>query len=236
MQQGLLEKETGKGNSVTEINILAENLAETVDMNQADKETPAVTLIDRAITAVQGAEQKIEAQAKRIADLERMVMVDPLTGLLNRRGFEKELRRVLATARRYDEQGVLIYLDLDDFKRVNDTYGHLAGDEMLKQVACFLDKSVRRSDYVARLGGDEFAILLIKISDMNGVLRAEIMNRRLNQAYLRWKGKMIGIRASLGIQPFDGTETVEELLDKADRAMYKNKRRRTGPLPAKVTA
>ena len=106
---------------------------------------------------------------------------DPLTGLLNRRGFEKELSRVLATARRYDEQGVLIYLDLDDFKRVNDNYGHSAGDEMLKQVACFLDKSVRRSDYVARLGGDEFAILLIKISDMNGILRAEIMNRRLNR-------------------------------------------------------
>lgn len=226
MQKGISGIKMRKKNLLTEINLLAESLSRAASLKECDRKPPSSVLLDRALEAAQGAEKKISEQAERIADLERMVMIDPLTGLLNRRGFEKELKRVLAASRRYGEQGVMIYVDLDEFKLVNDTYGHAAGDEMLRQVSRFLEKSVRESDYVARVGGDEFVIILIRISDENGVSRAKALSRSLNKAYISSGGKMIGVRASCGIQPFDGTEDPRCLLDRADRAMYKTKRAR----------
>ena len=101
------------------------------------------------------------AQAQRtIAELEARADVDPLLDILNRRGFERELKRSLAYLQRYNGEAALLFIDLDGFKAVNDRHGHAAGDALLKAVARELVGHVRASDVVARLGGDEFGVLL----------------------------------------------------------------------------
>ena len=103
---------------------------------------------------------QLEASRARISELEARVDIDPLTDMLNRRGFERELKRSLAYVKRYGTSAALVYVDLDGFKPVNDRHGHAAGDAVLKAIAAALVRNVRASDVVARVGGDEFAVLL----------------------------------------------------------------------------
>ena len=111
---------------------------------------------------------ELERSRARIVDLEAKVDIDPLTDLLNRRGFERELKRSVAYVKRYGVSAALIFLDLDSFKPVNDRHGHAAGDAMLKAVAAAIVAEVRASDVVARIGGDEFAVLLWNVQRAAG--------------------------------------------------------------------
>lgn len=176
----------------------------------------------QAIRAAAHAERRIVELKQRIADLEALAATDELTGVLNRRGFEGELHRALAAARRYHEAGVLIYVDLDDFKHINDRYGHAAGDAALRHVARVLTTRVRVTDSVGRLGGDEFAILLTRTSLENGVRRAEDLSACLEETPLPWRDAHISVRASFGAVAYspDTRATVQELLGMADREMY----------------
>src|SRR5207248_2997139 len=97
---------------------------------------------------------------QRIAELDRLAHNDPLVPLPNRRGFVRELERLLARIARYDEPCAMLFVDLDDLKQLNDRHGHCAGDAALIHVAQLLVEGVRQSDTVARIGGDEYAILL----------------------------------------------------------------------------
>jgi hypothetical protein len=101
---------------------------------------------------------QLEQSRARITDLEAKVDIDPLTELLNRRSFERELKRSVAYVKRYGASAALVYLDLDGFNPVNDRHGHAAGDAVLKAVAAALVRHVRASDLVARVGGDEFVV------------------------------------------------------------------------------
>jgi diguanylate cyclase (GGDEF)-like protein len=103
---------------------------------------------------------QLEVSRARISELEARIDIDPLTDILNRRGFERELKRSLAYVKRYGTSVALVYVDLDGFKPVNDHHGHAAGDTVLKAIAAALVRNVRASDVVARIGGDEFAVLL----------------------------------------------------------------------------
>ncbi len=180
--------------------------------------------IGKLKSAARAAERKLADQNTRITQLEQISTTDELTGILNRRGFEEEFRRVLARARRHDEEGVLVYVDLDGFKPVNDTHGHAAGDEVLRQVGRILIDSVRGSDSVARIGGDEFCVLLVKTSRQYGTERAEALNRAMNSAVVSWNERQIAIRASCGLQAFTARDNAKELLSCADAAMYRIKR------------
>ena len=117
----------------------------------------------RLAAEVERLERELAAARSQMAALEARADVDPLTDVLNRRGFERELKRSLAYVKRYGPSAALLYLDLDGFKAVNDRHGHAAGDAVLKAVAMVLSRHVRASDVVARLGGDEFAVLLWNI-------------------------------------------------------------------------
>ncbi|HET8754971.1 MAG TPA: PAS domain S-box protein [Solirubrobacteraceae bacterium] len=157
--------------------------------------------------------------------LQHLVDHDPLTGLFNRRRFEQELDRHVAHVERYGPGGALLVLDLDDFKSVNDTLGHNAGDELIVTVGGLLRCQLRDSDIVARLGGDEFAILL----PAGGADEAEAVAAKLVQA-VRDEITVVGARrarrvtTSVGVAPFgDGDVTGEEMLVNADLAMYEAK-------------
>ena len=162
----------------------------------------------------------------QIAELEARADVDPLTDILNRRGFERELARSLAYVKRYGGAAVLVLIDLDGFKAINDSHGHATGDALLKMVARQLTSRVRASDIVARLGGDEFAVVLWNIDGTRAAAKVRELEDAIATAALGEGGVSVG--ASAGTVPLDGNLTAAAITDAADKAMYARKRERRG--------
>ncbi|MBV8403281.1 MAG: EAL domain-containing protein [Gammaproteobacteria bacterium] len=154
---------------------------------------------------------------------------DALTGLVNRREFERRLEEAIESGHRGDGQHVLCYLDLDRFKIVNDTSGHLAGDSMLREVAKLLRDAVRDSDTVGRLGGDEFGILLVGCPLEKARQIADDVTRAVGDHRFVWRDKIFNIGASIGLVEISRESgTQEELLAAADTACYVAKRQGSG--------
>jgi diguanylate cyclase (GGDEF)-like protein len=151
---------------------------------------------------------------------------DPLTGLLNRRSFARELRSHCARGARYGATGAALMIDLDSFKSYNDTLGHGAGDELIRQVARALSARLRKSDVLARLGGDEFAVLL-PTADEDGArqVAAELLSCVRGDDPAQDGGDHPGMTASIGIALFDDARGLapEQVMVNADRAMYEAK-------------
>ncbi len=146
---------------------------------------------------------------------------DALTGLINRREFEARLKQAIRNARVEQRQHVLLYLDLDEFKVVNDTSGHLAGDEMLKQVTALLRPRVRRSDVLARLGGDEFGVLLEDCPLDHARQIAEEMRRTVREFRFCWRDQIFEVGVSIGLVPVDADSAdLGGVLSAADAACY----------------
>jgi diguanylate cyclase (GGDEF)-like protein/PAS domain S-box-containing protein len=152
--------------------------------------------------------------------LRKLADHDTVTGLFNRRRFEEEVTREVATAQRRDVGGALLVLDLDNFKDVNDAQGHACGDQVLREVAAILSSRVRRSDTVGRLGGDEFAVLLPEADPGQAKKVADELHEALRSHRFAFDGKGIRMTTSIGVVPIDGTESEGELLLSADMAMY----------------
>lgn len=158
-------------------------------------------------------------EAKDAADYQ--ASHDSLTGLINRREFEKQVVAALHDANAYSVVHSLLYIDLDQFKVVNDTCGHAAGDELLRQVANLLSNLVRGQDTFARLGGDEFGLLLNCCEKEDAQLVGAKICDSLAEFRFGWEGKIFGIGASIGLTHIDSqSRGIEELLSQADSACY----------------
>ena len=153
--------------------------------------------------------------------LREQAIRDPLTDLFNRRYLEETLERELARAAREDYSVCIIMIDLDHFKRVNDTYGHEAGDEVLKTLAITLSEHCRRGDFACRYGGEEFVVVMPNMNMDTAYERAENIRQSLNSLRMPYRGNILSITISMGIAcyPTNG-ETRELILRAADQAMY----------------
>jgi diguanylate cyclase (GGDEF)-like protein len=179
------------------------------------------------------AEEVLHLRA-RVTDLEAGLVAaealadrDVLCPVLNRRAFERELSREISLARRHETSLCLIYLDLDDFKLVNDRFGHACGDEMLKRVCDIVRGQVRQSDIVGRLGGDEFAVILSHAELGDCQIKADLIHEEI-AALTVTRGKAaqhapVGMGASCGIVQWSGQRSSELLIAQADEAMYRAK-------------
>lgn len=175
---------------------------------------PAIQSIFRDITERKLAEQHLEYLAN----------FDSLTGLPNRRLFFDRMGRSILNAQRQKYQVGLLYLDLDRFKEVNDSFGHAVGDLLLKETAARLTQSLRLSDTAARMGGDEFTVILTKIVEAEdaAIVAKRIIAGLASPFSLDGHEVSIGVSIGIGIYPLDG-EDVDSLLKKADTAMYRAK-------------
>jgi len=160
---------------------------------------------------------------KQVEDrLRHMADHDPLTDLLNRRGFDAELHRHIAHSERYGPEGALLLLDIDNFKRVNDTLGHHAGDEVIAAIAGVLRGRLRGSDVLARLGGDEFAVILPHVTQEQADTVADSVVQAIREeVVLLSDGSPIVVTTSIGVAMFDDQPvTATEALTRADVALY----------------
>lgn len=210
-----------------------------VENRQRNKGQDSAEMLLMAYEALAAAESRILEQQKRMNELEALASTDPLTGLMNRRGFEKFFAIETERLRRNDSKGCLLVLvDLDHFKEINDLFGHQAGDACLKMVARHLQNSVRLVDGAARLGGDEFALLLTQTDPAKAAARILRTKQVLDRMCLEWHGKKLHIGASLGIQQIYPESDYDSVYHAADQALYgnKNQRRQVERRPAPVTS
>jgi len=175
-------------------------------------------------------QRDITEQKRLEEDLRALSLVDELTGLYNRRGFVTLAQQQLKLANRLMRKDFLVFVDLDRMKWINDTFGHQKGDEALVEAADILKNTFRESDIVARIGGDEFAILTVETEDAD----VEAINTRLQGNIKGHQGKGQGsftLSMSVGITRYDPEHpcSIDELLAKADKLMYAQKRDRNDP-------
>ena len=186
----------------------------------------AQDVINAAVAVIQRA-QMVESTMADNARLEQLAHTDALTQLLNRRALTERITAEMERALRYDSSMALLMIDLDHFKRINDTYGHLVGDDVLRDVAKLLTETIRLSDTVARYGGEEFLVLLPETDDAG----AETFAERIRVAIeahdfgLRSHKPGLSLTTSVGVATFPAAriESVEDLFARADAALYRAK-------------
>jgi diguanylate cyclase (GGDEF)-like protein len=177
---------------------------------------------------VQRLEGELAAARSKMKELEATADVDAVTGIFNRRGFDRELARSLAYVKRYGTRAALFYIDLDGFKPVNDSHGHAAGDAVLKAIAEMLTHTVRASDTVARLGGDEFGLILWNLGEGDAGSKAWALEAAISEAAIEWEGEALAVGASIGFVMIGANDELAAVMAGADQAMYARKAQRKG--------
>jgi diguanylate cyclase (GGDEF)-like protein len=176
-----------------------------------------ISRIRRQLTDQVFAVDKVETLAQEVY---KMALLDPLTGLFNRRYIEQRLEDEIKRSERHGRPLSVILFDLDEFKQVNDTYGHGAGDAMLKAFADRLSKATRGSDASARYGGDEFLVVLPECKPEN----VQHVLKRLEGIRVEIEGRALHLALSAGWAELRSGESAKDLLARADTALYANKR------------
>ena len=166
------------------------------------------------------------AMRQRLEELQEMAMHDQLTGIANRRFVEISLAARLEELKRYGFDFSVLFIDADHFKKVNDTHGHAIGDRILKMISTTIANSLRSFDIVGRWGGEEFVVLLIN-TKMEDLFKLTDRLRRLveNSTLTLDSGELLKVTVSIGVTAAQKEDTVESLVERADKLMYESKRR-----------
>ena len=190
----------------------------------ASEMTPKVrNAIMTLMAEVENMRHELEIAHRRISELEKLADQDSLIEISNRRAFVREMTRMISYSDRYGINSSLIYLDLNDLKTINDTYGHKAGDLALVHVAKTMLSSLRDSDIIGRLGGDEFGIILPKASEENATAKAKQILAKIDDNPLVLDGKKISLKIAYGIYALHSGLSPDQALDQADKKMYSHK-------------
>lgn len=183
---------------------------------------------------IQKLKQEIYKRDIQIRELQKLATKDPLTGLYNRRGFEEEVKRIikdvnyarenLETRRHFYVDSVsILFFDIDNFKKLNDVYGHKIGDQVLQRVAQIINGKIRNVDFVARWGGEEVVAALVGTNEENAYKKAEEIRAAIKS---RVKIKDNSITVSVGVASFGNNMSFKDLIEQADKAMYEAKHNR----------
>jgi diguanylate cyclase (GGDEF)-like protein len=179
--------------------------------------------VERLVEEISTLRGRVAQLQERVEQLDRLAHQDALINLPNRRGFMRELERLIARFERYDTGAAMLYVDLDGLKMINDTFGHKAGDEALIQVADQLSKGVRRSDLVARIGGDEFGILLDNATDESAHETAARLADLIAECDFTHDGDVLPLSVAIGVSMIDKNDTPDAVMSRADHEMYRRK-------------
>jgi diguanylate cyclase (GGDEF)-like protein len=184
------------------------------------------SLITDLLARLDALTAELALERRRSAELEKLAVEDPLVSVLNRRGFMQALTRAISYVARHATPAALIFIDIDNFKAVNDSQGHGAGDAALRDYGKLLRNCIRASDTIGRIGGDEFAIILWNASDGDADQKARELAAMIEARTVLHEGREIRVGASAGGTVILGGDTPESVLARADQAMYAAKRAR----------
>ncbi|MBI2592703.1 MAG: GGDEF domain-containing protein [Candidatus Colwellbacteria bacterium] len=179
--------------------------------------------------------KEVQGLKKELSRLKGLVYKDPLTGVYNRRGFLEEAGKMFKTAYETAHHKIMrkkffvrdfsvIFADIDNFKKLNDKYGHNAGDAALKALAEVFVKHLRDNDIVGRFGGEEFVVALVGASGNDAELVAENLREKVERMSVAFRGKKIYLTASFGVAGMKKESTLDNLVKRADKAMYQAKK------------
>ncbi len=175
---------------------------------------------------LEASKQQVEKLHQELQSAHAEALTDPLTGILNRRGFETRAKQIFVGQTTLDKGLCLLMIDIDHFKKINDTYGHLFGDKVIRAIAATLKSKVRGQDVVARLGGEEFAVLLAETNISGAHTAAEQIRQSIERGKIRrldTQEQIGGITISIGIAAHTKGASILNLLDQADKALYISK-------------
>src|SRR6476659_7777884 len=189
----------------------------------APRRTPAAEPLpaassDDAKATIRRLKAQLATTQAQIEELQASADTDFRLDIPNRRGFERELQRAIAYIKRYRAGGALIVLDVDRLKPINDTFGHAAGDQVLKAVVAVLLSHVRSSDMVGRLGGDEFALLLWNLSEADAKAKAAALEQAIDRLTFSFRGRTVKAGASAGVAILGPHAEAGRALEQADTA------------------
>ena len=170
---------------------------------------------------------RVQEQAQEIDTARREARMDSLTGVANRKSFDEKLHVSVGGYQREQTPFVLVLIDVDHFKRINDSHGHQAGDRVLEMLGDAMREVVREGDFVARLGGDEFAVILPHTEMEIGYAVAERLHRKVSEetSHMSHAGNQISVGLSIGVASVREDDTPESIYERADEAMYRSKER-----------
>jgi len=203
-----------------------EGLLQSVSNHQRQRDSSEAKVAERLqglVRRVAEMEQEAQQFREHIEEQRQKSLLDPLTGLPNRAAWIERLELEVARRQRYGGQLLLAALDIDHFKRINDGYGHLAGDRVLKIIAGELSKRLRKTDFMARFGGEEFVLLIPATPLAGGVQLLETLRAAIEACPFHFKGEPVTITLSAGIAEFRDGETPEAAFERADQALYRAK-------------
>jgi diguanylate cyclase len=172
---------------------------------------------------IQQLENETVALERSLLREQRMALLDALTGIANRLGYDERIEQEFKRWRRFRQPLSLVAWDLDRFKNINDSYGHRAGDRVLRAFAKLLSENVRETDFVARYGGEEFIMLLIGTPADGARTVAEVIREDIGRLGFHFRGTPVNVTASCGVTEARDGDTPESLFDRADRALYRAK-------------
>ena len=178
---------------------------------------------ERLVDEIDRLRSQVAQLQERVELLDQLAHQDTLINLPNRRGFMRELDRLVDRAKRYGHNAAMLFVDLDGLKMINDSFGHRAGDEALIQVAALLTNGVRRSDVVARIGGDEFAILLENANEESAHETAARLVDLVCGCEFSHDGDELPLSVAIGVAMIDGDEDSISVMARADEEMYRRK-------------
>jgi diguanylate cyclase (GGDEF)-like protein len=192
---------------------MSELINDVVDVEDRERLVQEISLLRGKVARLQ----------ERVEQLDQLAHLDSLINLPNRRGFMRELERLIGRVDRYGISAAMLFVDLDGLKMINDTFGHRAGDEALIQVANLLAKGVRHSDTVARIGGDEFGILLESSDERDAQETAARLIDQISACEVLHDGEELPLSVAIGVGMIDALDTAQAVMERADEAMYRRK-------------
>ncbi len=237
LDSDLRQQVTGLHSSVQEANDLSglkqviesrlEGLLHTMDEYQRQRDQREEQIAGRLQTLVErvaSMAQEAKGFRENLEEQRQKALVDALTGLPNRAAWNERLEIEGARWQRYGGELLMAVLDIDHFKRINDEYGHLAGDKVLKIIAGELAKRVRVTDFIARFGGEEFVLLMPSTPMEGGLKLLDVLRTAIEACPFHFKGQPVTITLSGGLAAYNAGEVVEQVFERADQALYRAKR------------
>jgi diguanylate cyclase (GGDEF)-like protein len=218
------------GHSTRRTRLLGARTSSTkpADVKAGRSKNPRTAVKNAAAKTIEALTRRLARARRHIARLEAHADTDFLLDIPNRRGFQRELNRSIAYVKRYQASAALLLVDVDGLKPINDSFGHAAGDHLLKAIVGTLAANIRQSDMLGRLGGDEFGVLLWNLGAADALAKAHALEAAVDATVCEYRGRRIPLGVSIGLTELEADDDAAKVLERADRAMYARKQSRRG--------